>query len=324
MRLLDAVKEVGELVNPTDLTRVTQRPFDRARERSENFSDCPPARRITEQLSTTWKKTLELAAMNPRGRSTGLSYARAGRDEGWLTEEYVDHALRLVAHRLGIDTLTPVVYWKEAEAMLRADRARSKHGGQLRLPNPDQVERVAGSWDRGLAHAGLRARHGLGGYSRRGTVPTIEEILDRCYEHHGAQPSVHESEVFARANGIPYPRRKKGRSWATTVRAWKKSRRARGLDVPKGPPRRGQHPDYSQDVGAALPGERRGRRRYDRDECVEAVASYLGQLDRGERVNQRNYDAWARDQTGVPWSSVFDRHGGWSALRDAAWERLRG
>lgn len=107
---------------------------------------------------------------------------------------------------------------------------------------------------------------------------------------------------------------------------WKAARRAKGLKVPKGPPPRGKHPDYTQDVGAALPGERRGRKRWDDfEECVEWVTRYLHQLRPGERASQRGYDAWAGQQEGAPWSSTLgESHGGWAAVRDAAWARLRG
>jgi hypothetical protein len=87
--------------------------------------------------------------------------------------------------------------------MLDEDRGRWRHGGQLRLPSEHQVIAVAGSWDRALADAGLASRPKVG-HKRRTAVPTITEILNRCYEAHGAQPTQRESELFARANGIPY------------------------------------------------------------------------------------------------------------------------
>jgi hypothetical protein len=154
---------------------------------------------------------------------------------------------------------------------------------------------------------------------------SIVEVLDRCYERHGTEPTIKEIELFARANGIPFPRRERGRPWSSYVTEWKEGRRARGLPVPSGPPPTSQRPDYSEDVGAALPEERRMRRRWDdRDELVEWAARYLSQLKLRERPSQRGYDAWAANNPGAPRASAFQRqHDGWEAVRDAARERTR-
>jgi hypothetical protein len=51
---------------------------------------------------------------------------------------------------------------------------------------------------------------GLGGHHARvGPVPIVE-VLDRCYEHHGTEPTLGELVQFARANGIPFPRKEHG------------------------------------------------------------------------------------------------------------------
>lgn len=77
----------------------------------------------------------------------------------------------------------------------------------------------------------------------------------------------------------------------------------------------GANPDYSQDVGAALPGERRGRKAWDDvDELANWVARDLAELPRGQRPTKRRYDEWAATTDGAPWASKFDRHGGWSTV----------
>jgi hypothetical protein len=52
------------------------------------------------------------------------------------------------------------------------------------------------------------------------------------------------------------------------------------------------------------------------------VIRYLDDLEPREHSSQRGYDAWARRQSGAPWASVVQRHGGWLAVRDEAWKRL--
>jgi hypothetical protein len=72
--------------------------------------------------------------------------------------------------------------------------------------------------------------------------------------------------------------------------------------------------DYSVDVGAALPAERRGRKTWeDLDEVAEWVARYLAERASSTRPGQRNYDVWARQTGGAPWSLAFRQHGGWAA-----------
>ena len=242
---------------------------------------------------------------------------RSTRSRGnWLTPEHCDFVLALVARRLRVDTLAPPQYRAERDAML----AGRSGAAELRLPTDVQIAAASGTWDRALAHAGLRAR------SRRGTrnsgPASIIDVLDRCYEHHGAEPTIADLEQFARANGIPFPR--KDRPYSDLVNEWKQTRRDQGLAVPDGPPPTSQRPDYTVDVGAARPGERRARKRWDdTDEIINWVSRYLTELKPRQRASQRGYDQWARNQEGAPWSAVIGRHGGWAAVRDAARERLR-
>jgi hypothetical protein len=94
--------------------------------------------------------------------------------------------------------------------------------------------------------------------------------------------------------------------------------------VPDGPAPLSARPDYAVAVGAARPGEWRGRFAWDdRDEVVVWVTDYIKQLGRGECPTQRGYLARARSQVVAPWPKSFGRHGGWVAARDTAQERLR-
>lgn len=124
--------------------------------------------------------------------------------------------------------------------------------------------------------------------------------------------------VFAKANGIPFPRPK--RSWNDELREWRDGRRAQGLLVPDHYPSKADRPDYTQDVGAvARPGERRHMTGpQPTDEIARWVAKYLRERPRGERASKRGYDAWARGVEGAPWASRFDKYGGWSVVLTAA------
>jgi hypothetical protein len=254
---LQAVRDVAELADTDDPARVSTRAWDAARPRSERDADAPPARRICEHLGLPWGKVRELAFMSPNGRSIALGHALNQQQGGWLTAEYSDVVLALVARRRGVPTLTPGEYRAERGAMLAADDRRRAHGRQLRLPTEHQIE--------------------------------------------------------AKANGIPLPRKERGRAWSDYLREWKEGRTAKGLRVPNGPPPKAQRPNYAQDVGSALPGERRQKKSWeDLDEVVEWVMRYLAELQRGERASQRGYNDWARQQGGAPWSAAFNQHGGMS------------
>lgn len=320
LALLEAVRDVAERADVDEPRHVSTRAWDRVRPLSERFSDAPPARRIAERLGVPWAKVVELAFMPSRAQATGLGHALNEREGNWLTAEHTDFVLQLVARRLGVRTLTPQQYAGESAQMLAADRGR-RHGGQLRFPNEFQIEAVAGTWDRALAHADLAPRQGPGGQRARSRPVGIVDVLD----HYGVEPSFRQLEAFARGNGIPFPRKERGRPWSSYVDEWKAERRARGMPVPRAAPLRGRAaPDFSRDVGAARPGERRGRKRWDdRDEVVDWMARYLAQLGRRERSSQRGYDRWVATQEGAPWSSVLDAFGGFDTVRRSARELLR-
>jgi len=312
--LLDVVRAVCEAADGEDPAAISTRGWDAARALSDRYADAPPARRICEHLGLPWAKVRELAFMEPTRRAIALGHALNEQQGNWLTPAYSDFVLQLVARRLGVEMLTPGQYRAERAAMLAADRGRA-HRGQLRMPTEHQVAALAGSWDRALADAGLRARQGRGGQRARSAPADVIDILDRCFEHYRIEPTSSEVELFAKANGIPFPRRQRGQTWSDDVREWKDRRRQQGLPVPDGPPPTRERPDYSQDVGAARPGERRGKKRWDDlDEVAEWVARYLADLAPGDRPRQRSYSDWARTQPGAPWASVLQRHGGWRAV----------
>jgi hypothetical protein len=323
LTLLGIIREVAESTGDRDPDQISTRSWDQAREVA-GFPEAPAARRICEHLRLPWEKIREVALMTGHAQRVALGHALGGEEADWLTDEYAEFVLKLIARRLNVRTLTPGQYRAEREAMAGAARALPRDLGRLPLPTAEQIEIVAGTWDEALARAGLDCRHGLGGQRAHSGPTPIVEVLERCYEHHNAEPTLGELELFARANGIPLPRKERGRPYSDYVKAWKDARIARGLTVPAGPPPKAERPDYSSAVGAALPGERRAKAAWaDHDEVVEWVIRYLDDLQPRENSSQRGYDAWARLQDRAPWASVLHRHGGWVVVREEAWNRLR-
>jgi hypothetical protein len=306
--LLEVVRDVAEASGSPDPQALSQRAWDAARDGVS--ADAPPARRIAALLRLPWAKVLALAFMDEPGRSIALGHALGEEEQDWLMPEYAGF-------------VPPREYMRERKALLASDDAHWLHGRRLILPNVEQLRLAAGSWDAALTSAGLDDSHSPE-YGRRRRPPSIIDILDRCYEAHGTEPTSSESEVFARANGIPYPRRERGRAWSSYVGEWKEGRLGSALAIPDRPPPTALRPDYALDVGAGHADERRAPSREDFDEAVSWAMRYLGQLNPGERATERGYNTWASGQEGAFYTGAFQlHHGGWSKVRDVAWARLR-
>jgi len=318
--LLRGVRCVAALANPDEPTAATQRAFDAARERSPEHVALPPARRITEQLRLPWREVLAVAHESERQQAQLVGAKTRASAANWLTAEHVTVALRLVAARLGADSLTTGEYRVERARLLAADRARWQHGRWLLLPDDEQVIAVAGSWDAALRDAGLETTAERRPARERG-ASGLADLMERFHDHYGVQPSLRNLRAFALGNGIPYPMRTQ--PFGAAVAEWVASRRERGLPEPRVVKRVGgrghKAPDYSADVGAARPGERR-LAKWTRADCAAAVARYLAQLPSGERSTERGYADWAATQPRdtAPVMSTILSLGGWEATRRAA------
>ncbi|HEU4973837.1 MAG TPA: hypothetical protein VFT50_02015 [Baekduia sp.] len=309
--LLDAVVAVAALADPPNGIAVTQRSFDPARHRSDGFADAPTARQIVAVLGLRWEAVLQVAHAPAADRSHYLAVLQRDAAVDWLTDDVVASALRVVARRLGHDTLTPIAYRGERAVVVAADAARHRHGGALRLPTENQITAHAGSWDAALELAGLEERR------RGGSSPTgrsFDELLDLCFDAHGTEPTAGELELFARANGLRHGRRR--RPWPAIVAEWKERRADAGLPVPDRPPPKKKRPDYAAPI-ARLQGADGRLNRWTLEDCVEAMARYLAEPGT-RRPSQRGYDEWVRRTDGVPWSSVLGRYGGFDAVLAAA------
>jgi hypothetical protein len=319
--LLRGVREVASHADPENPIQVSQRRFDAARQVSQTFTRLPRAQRIAERLRMPWRDVLALAHAPERTHAHRLGRIQTEPEQDWLTRDLIAFALRLVALRLTVQSVSPVQYRTERAKLLREDHAAYLHGRQLRLPSENQI-RVAldGDWDAALALADLAPRRPRGDQGQGKYAPSTAEVLDRAYEMHGTELTSKEIWVFVAANGIPYGR-ERGRLWAECVAEWKQQRAARGLDVPAGPPPLDQRPDYGRDVGAALLGEQRRRDWSNVEDCLPFIVAYLAEA--GGRSTKRGYQAWAYTHADAPHSSAFDQHdGGWGRLRALAHERI--
>jgi hypothetical protein len=321
LMLLRGVCAVASHADPETPIQVSQRRFDQSRQVSHSFAHLPRAQRIAERLRMPWRDVLALAHAPAYTHAHRLGRIQTEAEQDWLTRDLIAFSLQLVALRLDVQSVSPVQYRMERAKLLREDHAAYLHGRQLRLPSEDQI-RVAmdGDWDAALALAELAPRPSRGDQGRGKYAPTTAEVLDRAYEAHGTELTSKEIWTFVKANGIPYGR-ERGRLWRECVAEWKERRAARGLDVPTGPPPLDERPDYSQPIGAALPGEARRRDWSEVEDCLPHVIAYLAQLSAGERSTKRGYQQGAHAHPDAPSSSSFDTHGGWDRVRALALAR---
>ncbi len=320
--LLQGVREVSERANPSAPTSVSQRAFDAASAGSA-FPDLPAARNIAAQLGMSWADVLRLAHEREGTHAHRLGRKQSSEEQDWLIEEYVIFVLRLVARRLGKDTLSLRDYRLERARLLRADRARYLHGGQLVLPNEEQIITRVGSWEAALRLAGMTPHE-----ERRDSRPEsssallICDLLERFHEHYGVQPTIADLKAFASGNGIPYPSERAVR-FSEALEQWKAARKARGLPVPEKPPPPKARADYSLDVGAAREGEYRRHKWADVEHCITWMVSYLEGLPATTRSTMRSYRDWAGHQDGAPSQHSLAQHGGFERVRRLAQERIR-
>ena len=321
LMLLRGVREVASIADAENPVQVSQRRWDTARAHSKRFAGLPLAKDIARRLRLPWGDVLRLSHADPETHAHRLGRAQTRSKQDWLTDEHIAYVLRMIAARLDAWTLTPGQYRAERSRMLAVDQTRWLHGRRMRLPTDDQLRLAANGWDRALALACLASRPGLGDQEQGRRALSTVEVLERCYEAHGTEPSALELRRFARANGIPW-NPDKDRTWLQSVAVWKDQRRAHGLPVPDGPPPRHARPDYSQPISAALPGEQRRNDWSKINDCLPFVVAYLAQLRAGERSSKLGYADWASTQPDAPSYSAFDQHGGWSRVRELAYGRL--
>jgi hypothetical protein len=277
--LLQGVREVSALASPSEPQAVSGRAFDRALTGSHEHADLPAARQIARELKLTWPEVLEVAHAPERLRSSLLDLkARGNAPPGWLTDERIRYALRLVARRLGVDSLTTIAYDAERKKLLAEDRRDWLHGRRLRLPSANVIRHATHGWDAAQRIAGLGTHAQQGHPIHQVIVPRVE-VMDRFHDHYGHQPSEVSLRDFARGNKIPMSTRG-GRKHSETVAEWRQRRRDRGLPEPRVVNHRlVKAPDYSADVGAAKPGEYPHRGKWgDEDYCVAWVAHHLAGL----------------------------------------------
>lgn len=308
--LLRIVRRVAQHVDHDAPQSISERRWDDGRA-GAGHPDAPHANKVAARLCCSWVLVLDLAFASDDELDHRLGRLFGAEEADWLTEEHAIATIRLIARVLG-EPLAKARYRREIE------RRNRRRRGRLPLPNDDQVAWKIGE---GLFSAACE-RAGVEPAGEREGLPAasgIVELLDCCYQAHGAQPTVPELEAFARANGLQHPRRTE--RYSDSMQRWKEARLEAGLDIPDEPPPRHMRPDYTQPVDPRfLPDHDQPRRNNSwegrDDEAVLAMAGWLVRLTGTEKDGRKNYvDVSTGRRDMCPAAKL--RHG-YSAARDAA------
>jgi hypothetical protein len=310
--LVSVVAAVARTAEPKAPERISQRRYDAARE-AAGYANAPTAKQTAARLEMPWKEVLALALDPARSVDSVLGKKEGEEDQPWLTSEDVRAALRIVARRLGKKTVKPVEYRLERRRMLQAAGRAHLHRSELSLPTEGQIERVAGSWDDALEIAGLKSRPQTGG----GTGVPIASVLELFLKTFGYLPGVAQLEGFARAQSIPLAKRRKPYAdyiaELTTERAeWGKWTPPHSLSGAK--PKLDEPAPGLSALLARFPKAQKRKKRWTREECVEALMGLLAEWPNDRRLNEDAYQEASRGRDDLPSLSSLQRQGGFGEL----------
>jgi hypothetical protein len=263
----------------------------------------------------SWKESLALALDPTRSVDSVLGKKEGEEDQPWLTDEDVRAALQIVARRLGKKTLKPVEYREERRLMLGRARRPYRHRAELSLPTEGQIERITGSWDEALEIAELKPRPQTGG----GTGVPIVAVIELFLETFGYLPGVGQLEGFARAQGIPLVKRERGKPYADYIAELAGERTEWGKWTPAKPLSRAKPKLDSPVPGLAallarFPDAQKRRKRWTREECIEALARLLAEWPNDKRLTEDAYQEASRNRDYLPSLSSLQRQGGFARL----------
>lgn len=328
---------MSKLADPRRPHLVSQRVFDAAAKQHERHADLSSARVIARRLGKPWREVLTLAHSSSKQHATSLSGGRGTNAQPWLTPEYIAYALKLIAHRLGVQTLSQSQYEAERETLLKEHKRQHPRSSRSRLPTVVQIcaytqrelygttsagTSRAGSWLRALELTGLAPnRKPARRKTRTTSVPM--ELLEQYYATHGVEPTPARLATFAHEQGITHAVIRNKEVWSKALKAWYVDRERRGLPATFEP----SPPTLAEQRFAALSFRETGMfpttRWADKEKCVLVVIRYLRQIPKGEYATVDGYQRWAKKQhSATPPLGALERHGGWDTIRVLAHQQM--
>lgn len=299
---------VGSIPAPEGVSKAD---FD-ARRGSFGWDDVPSVKGLEKRWNLRWEELKE-ALLSP-GRDFGRTLAaRLRRSAGaGLSDGDVAYALRLIALRLGANTMRQHEYDAELELLeAAASGLPSAELGEFRLPRAGDIDtymRNTGrdGWESALGLAGL-APPGLS--KRQSPGITIGEALEMFLCEVGFLPGHHALRAFTRQKGIALESQVEGylEKRAAFVAEW----RARGRWVADGPPPSTKRPPiHAEPVADDAAAPRANRARWTREEMLAGTERALElAYERGVTLTDRLMRDLARDHPEIPYPSTLSDRG---------------
>lgn len=338
-QLYGLVRVIAQQAKPGHPEAISVREFDKARV-ATGHDDAPSARAICQRLADregkamSWKRVKEVAFDEQASIEHVERRRRAAAPADYLSDRAVYFALRLIAKRLDVKTLTPGAYEEERLVVLREEKRRDPRRllmAQL-LPTVGQIEQhFAGnddddaSWDSALAVAELEPRARRFATGKRPASLSLVVGIHLFVEFNDELPSRERFEKFADQADIQVEAPNK--QWREHVGEAVAYRRSLGFYEPTALPKsRGgaggtkKLPAVKAPAPGSIPGtiprERKGRSKHSREALIAAIQAYLEDLDCA-RPTQKGYGRYAVKNE-LPAPSNFAKHGGWRILLDEA------
>jgi hypothetical protein len=288
--------------------------FDNARIEL-GYADAPEGRVIARRFRMSWSE-LASVATDPQVDLKRSVQARRGEPERKLRAAEVVYALRLVALRLGQDTVAEDQYRRERKKII-AESDRQARAMGLRLPNHDQIRTAVG----GDRNSALKLA-GMDEPPHPGKGVTREDVLIEAFLQFGTRLSKNDYTLFCETNNIAaeLPEHLP----AAAVRA-NEQLKEQGLAIPLGSNRGKKDYDCSIPVERLLhiknPPAWLTRRRVEKGGPEDAFYRYYRDKDPNEIANWPDYDDYAREH-GLPAKNTLTRRGELADYVEEAEDRL--
>lgn len=299
------VRDVALTANPSEPWKVSKRAFDAARRADERFAGGLSADGVQKRLGYPWSQLMAVVTDSARDPERSIAARNRREARPVISFEEAVAALRLVAARIGTNTLRPHEYDHARGQAVEREASAWLHGRRLEktLPTADQIDRALRlhdpprTWDDCLRAAGLEARAVGGG--RRGM--SWPELIDMFMEELGFVPNWQQAKDFAAAKGISAERHA-GR-WERHLKEARARRRTRGATIPR---RRMRGRLDISGISVVSEGAPRRTRNWTYDACIDGLVLAL-EAAGARPLTQRLLKQLAKGNPAIPTYSVIQR-----------------
>jgi hypothetical protein len=294
----ELVREVALAANPAAPERTSQRQWDEARA-TAGHPDAPTARAICMSLKVSWQELLTLVFNEERN----TTMSAAANQRAWFkvpTEEEIFFALRFVAMKRGVETLSYADYERGREQLIAADKKRMGNESVLEqvLPRAGQIWNACGKdWEYALTVAQLTPQRQV----KHETSMPVEDVYDALVRWTGARPQGWLTlDRFAQMANLPMSRRLGRKPFKQLEKAIIAKRKKQGLPVPKQVMNMGEakHLPLPDDLFDRRKAPRSPKRDGTYETVLGCLAEYVRTLPAGTKASQHHYQAARKGRSG--------------------------